>query len=139
MLIYSGMFDRMGFPSFKIRGFGQIYEHGLEDLPQKPTPAIKYHIWRDMGREVEVFLLHVKIIYITVLIWFMVKEGNKMMKGYMNEEYFFIVHNDLVLMTAEERITWMRENKYFHAWLLPMNRLHYGTPYTIHLVGNSPK
>ena len=30
-----------GFPKLTIRGFGQIYEHGLEALPGKPTPSIK--------------------------------------------------------------------------------------------------
>ena len=32
-----------GFPMLPIRGLGQIDEHGLVDLPGKPTPSIKYH------------------------------------------------------------------------------------------------
>ena len=32
-----------GFPKLPIRGLGQIYEHGLESLPWKPTPSIKDH------------------------------------------------------------------------------------------------
>ena len=32
-----------GFPKLQIWGFGQIYEHGMEDLPGKPTPSIKDH------------------------------------------------------------------------------------------------
>ena len=49
-----------GFTNLPIHGLGQIYEHGLEALPGKPTPSIKYHrkakkslflgIWREMGR-----------------------------------------------------------------------------------------
>ena len=30
-------------PKLPIRGLLQIYEHGLEDLPRKPTPSIKDH------------------------------------------------------------------------------------------------
>ena len=32
-----------GLPKQPIRGFGQIYEHGLEALPGKTTPSIKDH------------------------------------------------------------------------------------------------
>ena len=59
-----------GLPKLTIHGLGQIYEHGLVYLPRKPTPSIKDHkkkslfieIWRDMGREVKVVILHVEII-----------------------------------------------------------------------------
>ena len=60
-----------GFPKLPIHGLGQIYEHGLVSLPRKSTPSVKYHrtekflfleIWRDMGREVKVVILHVKIL-----------------------------------------------------------------------------
>ena len=58
-----------GSPKLPIRGLGQIYEHELVDLPCKPTPSIKYHrekkpcieIWIDMGREVEVVIIHVEM------------------------------------------------------------------------------
>ena len=59
------------FPKLPIFGLGQIYEHGLVALPRKPTPSIKYHkkekppflkIWIEMGREVKVIILHVKIL-----------------------------------------------------------------------------
>ena len=32
-----------GFPKLKIRGLGQIYEHGMEALPRKPMPSVKDH------------------------------------------------------------------------------------------------
>ena len=32
-----------GLPKLPIRGLGQIYEHGLDALPRKPTPSTKYH------------------------------------------------------------------------------------------------
>ena len=58
------------------------------------------------------------------------------MKGSVHEDDFFIVHDSLVLMTEKETIGWMKENNYFHCWLLPMNGLHYGTPYAGRPVGN---
>ena len=59
----------------------------------------------------------------------MVKEAENPMKGSVHEDDLFIVHDDLVLMTAKEMITWMKENNYFHRWLLLMNGLQDGTPY----------
>ena len=47
---------------------------------------------------------------ITDLIRFIIKEAEKLMKGSVREDDFFIVHNALVLMTAKETITWMKEN-----------------------------
>ena len=32
-----------GLPKLPIRGLGRSYEHGLEALPEKLTPSIKYH------------------------------------------------------------------------------------------------
>ena len=60
-----------GLPKLLICGLCQIYEHGMVALPRKPTPSIKDHrkekylfleIWREMGREVKVVILHVKIL-----------------------------------------------------------------------------
>ena len=42
------------------------------------------------------------------------KEAENLMKGYVNEDYFFIIHDALVLMTAKETIEWMKEKNYFH-------------------------
>ena len=42
-------------------------------------------------------------------------------------------------MTADETIEWMKENNYFHHWLLPMNIFQDGTPYAGSPVGNSPE
>ena len=61
------------------------------------------------------------------------------MKGLVNEDYFFIVHDDLVLMTAKETINWMIQNGYLHILLLPLNELQDGTPYSGLPVGNIPK
>ena len=69
----------------------------------------------------------------------MMKEAEKLMKGSVHEEDFFIVHDALVLMTAKDTIKWMKENNYFHSWLLPMNGLKDGIPYAGRPVGNSPK
>ena len=80
-----------------------------------------------------------KFYCITDLIEFMIKEAEKLMKGYVNEDNLFIVHDVLDLMTAKEMIKWMKDNNYFHCWLLPMNGLQYGTPYAGCPVGNSPE
>ena len=48
----------------------------------------------------------------------------------VNEDNVFIVHDALVLMTVKETITWMKENNYFHHWLLPMNGFQDGTHYS---------
>ena len=51
---------------------------------------------------------------ITNLIRFMMNESEKLMKGSVHEDYFFIVHDALVLMTAKKTINWMRQNGYLH-------------------------
>ena len=70
-----------------------------------------------------------KLCCITDLIRFMMKEAENLMKGSVHEDYFFIVHDALVLMTAKETIQWMKEKNYYHRWLLPMNGLQDGTHY----------
>ena len=37
----------------------------------------------------------------------MIKEAEKLMKGSVNEDYLFIVHDALVSMTMKEAITWI--------------------------------
>ena len=69
-----------------------------------------------------------KFCCITDLIRFVMKEAKKLMKGSVHEYNLFIVHDDLVLMTAKETITWMKESNYFLRRLLPMNVLQVGTP-----------
>ena len=80
-----------------------------------------------------------KFCCITDLIRFMMKEAENLIKGSVHEDDFFIVHDALVLMTAKEKIKWMKEKNYYHRWLLPMKRLNDGTPYDGRPVGNSPK
>ena len=55
-----------------------------------------------------------KFLFITDLIRFMIKEAENLMKGSVHEDYFFIVHDALVLMTAKEAIEWMKEKNCFH-------------------------
>ena len=69
----------------------------------------------------------------------MMKEAKKLMKGYFHEDDLFIVRDALVLMTAKETIKWMKENNFFHRWLLTMNGFQDGTPYAGRPVGNSPE
>ena len=61
------------------------------------------------------------------------------MKGYVHEDDFFIVHDALVLMTAKEKIQWMKEKNYYRIWFLTMNGLQEGTPYARRPVGYSPE
>ena len=61
------------------------------------------------------------------------------MKGSVHEDYLFIVHDALVLMTAKETIKWMKENNYFHLWLLPTNVLQDRKHYAGRPVGNIPE
>ena len=75
----------------------------------------------------------------TDLIWFMIKESEKLMKGYVHEDNFFIVHDALVLITAKETITWMKDKKYFNHSFLPINGFQDGTPYDVCPVGNNPE
>ena len=61
------------------------------------------------------------------------------MKGSVHEEYLFIVHDDLVLMTAKKKIIWMGQNGYLYRWLIPLNGLQDGTPSSGRPVCNSPE
>ena len=76
---------------------------------------------------------------ITDLIRFMMNELEKLMKGSVHEDNFFIFHDALVLITAKEKINWMRKNGYLHQWLLPLNEIQDGTPYAVCSVGNIPE
>ena len=80
-----------------------------------------------------------KFVCITNLIRFMMNEAETLMKGSVHEDDLYIVHNDLVLMTTKEKINWMKEKGYLHCWLLPLNGLRDGTPYSGRPVGNSPE
>ena len=80
-----------------------------------------------------------KFCCITDLIRFMMNKADNLMKGSVREDDFFIVHDALVLMTAEDTIEWMKEKNYLHRWLLPMNGLQDGTPNAGRPVGNSPE
>ena len=79
-----------------------------------------------------------KLFCVTDLIQFMMKEAEKPMKGYVHEVDFFIAHDALVLMKSKETIQWMKENNYYHRWLLTMNGLQDRTPYAGRPVGNIP-
>ena len=107
-----------GLPKLPIRGLGQIYEHALVALPRKSTPSIKDHrkaknpylsiyggIWVDKLNSSSSMS---KFCCITDMFRFMMKEAEKLMKGSVHEDDFFIVHDTLVLMTAKETIKWMK-------------------------------
>ena len=66
-------------------------------------------------------------------------EAENWMKGSVHMDNLFIVHDYLVLMTAKEKINWIRQNRYLYRWLLPLNGLQDGTPYDNRPVYNIPK
>ena len=80
-----------------------------------------------------------KLCCITDPIRFMMNEAEKLMKGSVQKDDLFIVHNTLVLMEAKETINWMRQNSYLCRWLLPLNGMQDVTPYAVRPVGNNPK
>ena len=80
-----------------------------------------------------------KFYCITDLIFFIMNEAETMMKRLVRKENFFIVHDTLVLITAKEKINWMRNNGYLHRWLLPLSGLQDGNPYAGRPVDNSPE
>ena len=107
-----------GLPKLSICRLVQMYKHALVALPGKPTPSVKYHRkarnpyfsiygerWVDKLKSSSSMS---KFCCITDLIRFMMKEAENFMKGYVHEDYFFIFHDDLVLMTSKETIEWMK-------------------------------
>ena len=62
-----------------------------------------------------------KLCCITDMIRFMMKEAEKLMKGYVHEDNLFIFLDSLVLMTSKEKIKWIKENNYLHRCLMAMN------------------
>ena len=69
----------------------------------------------------------------------MTNEVEKLTKGSVHEENFFIFHDALVLMTPKEKINWMIQNCYLHRWCIPLNGMQDGNPYAGRPVGNIPK
>ena len=69
-----------------------------------------------------------KFCCITDLIRFMMNETEDPMKGSVQEDGFYIVHDDLVLITEKKTTNWMKQNGYLPRWLLPLNGLQDGTP-----------
>ena len=80
-----------------------------------------------------------KLCCIIDLMFFMMNEAEKMMKGSLHEDDLFIARDAFVLVTAKETINWMRQKGYLHQWLLPLNGLQDHTPYAGRPVGNSPE
>ena len=141
--------NHQGIPKVPIRGFGQIYDIALKDLPGNSPPFFK-----DQRKAKNPYILRYREILvdklksstavsrffcITDLICFIMNDAEELMKGSVQKENLFIVHNTLVLMTAKEKINWMRHNGYLHIWLIPLNGIKDGTPYAGHTVGNIPK
>ena len=131
----------------RIQGFGLIYAMALQALPRNPLSSFKdhrraknlYHSKYGEGwvEKLKSSTAMSKFCCITDLIRFMMNEAEKLMKGSVHEDDFYIVHNALVLMTAKETINWMKQKSYLHRWLLPLNGLQDGTLYACRTVCNS--
>ena len=108
-----------GLPNVQIRGLVPIYESALKALPGKPTPLVKDHsksknpnffrygeTWVDkLNNSSSVS----RLCCISDLVRFMVREGQKIMKGSVHEDDFLIVHRVLQLVTAKSMITWTQK------------------------------
>ena len=68
----------------------------------------------------------------------MINEAEKLMKGSVHEDNFFIVYNTLVLMTSKETINRMKQNGSLQVCLLPFNGMQYGNRYVGRTVSYSP-
>ena len=133
-----------GLPKVQICGLVAIYENALKESQGKLTSFVddyrkskNPYLSRYGGTRIEKlknYSFISKLFCISDLIWFMVKEGEKIMKGSVHED-FCIVHAALVIMTANTTITCMRKNNYLNQWFLPFNWLYYAR----RLVGNVPE
>ena len=132
-----------------IRGSDRIYAMALQALPGNPPSSFKdhrktknpYHLsygerWVDKLKSSTEML---KLCCITNLIRVMMNEAEKLMKGSVHEDDFFIIHDALVLITEKETINWMRQKCHLHRWLFPLNGLQHGTPYDGRPIGNIPE
>ena len=100
-----------GIPKVPIRGFGRIYDIALQYLLGDPPSSFKYHsksknpylsrYGERWGDKINSSTAMSKFCCITDLIRFMMNEAEKLMKGSVHEEYFFIFHDDLVLITEK--------------------------------------
>ena len=80
-----------------------------------------------------------KLCCINDLIVFMMNEAEKLVKGSVHDDDFYIVQDAVVLMKSKEKINRMKQNDYLPRWLLTLNGLQYGTPYNGRPVGNIPE
>ena len=139
----------MSHPGTTKDNFGLIYGIALRTLPGKPPPSFKDHrkakkpyLSRYGERWVDKLKFSTamsKFCCITDLILLMMNEAEKLMKGLVYKDDLFTVHDALVLIPAKETINWMRQNRYLHIWLIPLNGLQGGTPNAVHPVCNIPK
>ena len=104
--------DHRGTLKVPIRGFDRIYDIALQALPGNSPYYFKEHmkaknpylskygeIWVNKPKSSTAMY---KFCCITDLIRFMMNEADKLMKGSVHEDYLFIFHNALVLITAKE-------------------------------------
>ena len=87
-----------------------LFKLSLEES-ENPYHLIYGEIWVDkLNSSTEMS----KFYCITNLIHFMTNEAEKLMKGSVHEEDFYIVHDAVVLMTAKEKINLMKQKGYLH-------------------------
>ena len=117
-----------GTPKVHIRGFVRVCDITIQAPSGKPHPYFKDHrkaknpyLSRYGERWVDKLNSSTsmsKFCCITNLICFMMNEAEKLMKGSVHEDNFFIFHDDSVIITAKETIKWMKQNDYLPRWLL---------------------
>ena len=63
----------------------------------------------------------------------------KLMKGWVQEDDFFIVHNNFVVNDSKGNYQMDEKNGYLHTWLLNLKGLQDGTHHVVRPVGNIPE
>ena len=101
-----------GIPKVPIRGFRQIYDIALQDIPGKFSSSFKDHrkaknmyissYGERLVDKLKSSTAMSKFCCITDLIRFTMNEAEKLMKGSVHEDDFYMVHGALMLMTAKE-------------------------------------
>ena len=117
-------------PKVPIRGFVRIYDIDLQAIPGNSPSSFKDHRkaknpynlrygegWVDKLKSSTAMS---KFYCIADLIRFMMNEAEKLMKGSVHEDDFYIVHNALVLMTAKETINWMKKKGTYIVGCFPL-------------------
>ena len=107
----------------KLKGVGQPAIAKINELRIHTIADLQLHV-RHRGKVfLDLDLALALALALDVTAAFMMNEAEKLTKGSVHEDNFYIAHDALVLMTAKETINWMKQKGYLHCWLLALNGL----------------